>query len=246
MSEPYFNQLLAISDMLESPHSATAEDGLSLLWELLQENSQDTEFINEVRSMVKDFPILEPEILEMIDRCQVKKSQTLEKPAGKKEGFKKVKSLIPKIFISYSHKDEKFKDELVTMLIPLQNNGVLEIWQDRKIEEGDEWNQAIQDAMKTCDLALLLVSNHFLASSFIGNEELPNLLQQRKEQGLRVVPIIISQCMWQSIPVLKDLQALPKDGKPVVGFTGRGNRDKVWTEIARTIESRVKKLIDTK
>jgi hypothetical protein len=157
------------------------------------------------------------------------------------DGLGNMKLPAPKIFISYSHRDEKFKDELVMMLIPLQNHGVIEIWQDRRIEEGEEWYQAIKDAMTTCDLALLLVSKHFLASSFISREELPNLLQRRKEQGLRVVPIIISECMWQSVPVLKDLQALPKDGKPVVSFKGSGERDKIWTTIARVIENRAMK-----
>jgi hypothetical protein len=43
-----------------------------------------------------------------------------------------------KVFISYSHKDETFKDELVTMLAGLQRRGVVDAWQDRRIEAGDE------------------------------------------------------------------------------------------------------------
>ena len=49
-----------------------------------------------------------------------------------------------KVFISYSHKDEEFKDELVTMLAGLQRQGFIDTWQDQRIEEGDEWYQAIQ------------------------------------------------------------------------------------------------------
>ncbi len=149
----------------------------------------------------------------------------------------------PKVFISYAHKDEKFKDDLVTMLTPLQNQGILEIWQDRCIEEGDEWFQAIKNAMNTCHLALLLISRHFLASRFIQNEELPSLLQRRKEEGLRIVPIIISDCLWKEVPVLKDILALPRDGKPIVSFNeGNGERDEVWTNIAKTIGERAKEI----
>jgi hypothetical protein len=43
-----------------------------------------------------------------------------------------------KIFISYSHRDEVFKDELITMLTGLKRRGVIDPWQDRHIEEGDE------------------------------------------------------------------------------------------------------------
>jgi small GTP-binding protein len=150
-----------------------------------------------------------------------------------------------KLFISYSHKDEEFKDKLVTMLAGLQRRGVVDVWQDRRIEAGDEWYQAIQDAMNECDMALLLVSDDFIASRFIQEEELTRLLQRRQEEGLRVVPIIVRPCPWQSEPVLKDLQALPKDGKPVITFSkGTGARDRVWTAIAQAIEARAKKMAE--
>jgi hypothetical protein len=167
----------------------------------------------------------------------VREIQTAEKARKKKS-----KAVAPKIFISYSHKAEKYKDELVKMLAPLQDQGVLAIWQDREIEPGDEWYDSIQNAMNTCDLALLLVSGDFLASPFIRDKELSRLLKRRKDEGLRIVPIIVSECLWQSVPILKDLQALPKNGKPVVSFTGLGKRDRVWTDISKAIESIAKGL----
>ena len=144
-----------------------------------------------------------------------------------------------KVFISYSHKDESFKDELVTMLAGLQRRGVVDAWQDRRIEAGDDWYKAIHDAMDSCDLALLLVSPDYLASSFIQGEEQPKLLQRRQEIMLRVIPIIVRPCKWQSEPVLKDIQALPKDGKAVIKFSKEnGDRDQVWEDIATVIEER--------
>ncbi len=147
-----------------------------------------------------------------------------------------IQNLVPKIFISYSHTDERFKNELVKMLIPLEDQGLFEIWQDRKIVPGDEWYQDIQDAMNTCTLALLLISSDFLVSDFIQKEEITHLLQRRKDDGLRVIPIIIRHCVWQSVPVLKDLQALPKDGKPIISFERTGQRDLVWTQVVSSIK----------
>lgn len=149
----------------------------------------------------------------------------------------------PKVFVSYSHKDETFKNDLVSMLTPLQNQGILEIWQDRYIEEGDEWYQAIKNAINTCDLALLLISREFLASRFIQNDELPSLLQRRKEEGLRIIPIILRPCLWQDIPILKDILALPTDGKPMVSFDEQnGEREKTWANIAKIIGERAKQI----
>ena len=146
-----------------------------------------------------------------------------------------------KVFISYSHKDEEFKDELVTMLAGLQRRGVIDAWQDRCIEEGDEWYQGIQAAMQDCDLAVLLISANFIASRFIQDEELPGLLRHHMGEGLRVVPVIVKPCLWQSEPMLKDLQVLPRDGKPVIRFSREnGERDQVWADIAMTIEKRAK------
>ena len=146
-----------------------------------------------------------------------------------------------KIFISYSHKDKRFKDELVTMLAGLQRRKIVDAWQDRQIEPGDEWHKSINDAMSDCDLALLLVSPDYLASRFIQEEEQPKLAQRRQEMQLRVIPIIVRPCTWQSEPVLKDLQVLPEDGKSISEFPkAGGKRDKVWTEIATIIEKRAK------
>ena len=169
---------------------------------------------------------------------QVLHAQWEQTLAGKKS--EKVSSPF-KLFISYSHNDEEFKDELLTMLAGLRRQGVIDAWQDRQIEAGDEWYKSIQDAMNDCDLALLLVSPEYLASRFIQEDEQPKLLQRRQEMRLRVIPIIVRPCKWQSEPVLKDLQALPKDGKAVITFSKEtGDRDQVWADIATVIENRAK------
>jgi hypothetical protein len=243
MTQPYLNRLTIIREMLRSPHSLEAERGLILLRTLLQEYPDSLYLRDEVGSIANDCPDLRPKLIEMTQPLQNKNSQPEPvQPLAKTEPPANNKQFTPKIFISYSHKDENFKDELITMLAPLSNNHIIEIWHDRKIEEGDEWKLAIKEAMLTCHIALLLISKHFLASSFITTEELPDLLERRKKEGLRVVPIIIRDCMWQNITALSDLQALPRDGKSVVSFTGTAKRDKVWTEIARAIESRAKKI----
>jgi CheY-like chemotaxis protein len=148
----------------------------------------------------------------------------------------------PRLFISYSHKDEAFKDELIIMLASLQRRGIIDAWQDRRIEPGTAWFRSIQEAVKECQVALLLVSSDFLASEFITSNELPDLFQRGKTSGMRAVPIIVRECLWQSEPILKDLQALPKDGKPIISFSKEtGDRDHAWTEVAKAIEALVRK-----
>jgi small GTP-binding protein len=165
-----------------------------------------------------------------------------EQTLGGTEGVDGTSSL--KVFISYAHEDEEFKEELVTMLAGLRRRGIVDAWQDRRIEPGAEWFNAIKKAIQECDLALLFVSADFIDSPFINDEELPDLLGRREEEGMIVIPVIVRDCLWQSEPVLKDLQALPKDGKAIITFSkDNGDRDKVWREIATVIEKRAKSKI---
>ncbi len=160
--------------------------------------------------------------------------QTLARFAGQS------KTQAPKIFISYAHEDEHFKNELVKTLAGLERRGVIELWHDRHITTGAEWLQDIQQAINECDLAILLVSHDFIASRFIHDEELPALLKRREQAGITLIPIIVRDCTWESEPMLKKLQALPKDGQVVIAFSeATGERDRVWTEIAQAIEQLV-------
>src|SRR5215813_1555668 len=76
----------------------------------------------------------------------------------------------PTIFISYSHKDEEWKDRLVTQLGVLARQGMLEIWDDRKIQVGADWRSEIANAIQKAKVAILLISANSLTSAFILDE----------------------------------------------------------------------------
>ena len=121
----------------------------------------------------------------------------------------------PSVFISYSHKDEAWKDRLVTHLGVLQSQDLLDLWNDRRIGAGQDWHQEIEQAMAAASVAVLLVSANFLTSKFILGEEVPRLLQRRNKEGLRILPIIVRPCAWQTVGWLSRMQARPKDGRPL-------------------------------
>ncbi|AQR64627.1 hypothetical protein BXU06_05810 [Aquaspirillum sp. LM1] len=123
-----------------------------------------------------------------------------------------------RIFISYSHQDEIWKDHLLSHLNVLAGEG-LEAWDDRRIAAGDDWLPAIERAIAECDVAVLLISRHFLTSKFIAGQEVPPLLQRREANESRVIPLIVSPCQWQRIDWLKVIQGRPRDGKPLSGMS---------------------------
>ena len=118
----------------------------------------------------------------------------------------------PSVFISYSHKDEEWKDKLVTHLGVLQQQGLLEIWEDRKIEGGDDWLPEIEKAINKAHIAVLMISANFLTSKFILGKEVPEFLKRREKDNLRIMPLIVKPCAWDTVDWLNPIQARPKDG----------------------------------
>ncbi len=121
----------------------------------------------------------------------------------------------PSVFISYSHKDEAWKDRLMTHLQVLALEDYFEVWDDRQIATGDDWFPEIEQAIEQASLAVLLVSVNFLTSKFIRGEEIPRMLKRRAGAGLRVFPIIVSPCPWQRVDWLSRIQVRPKNGRPL-------------------------------
>ena len=73
----------------------------------------------------------------------------------------------PTIFISYSHVDEEWKDRLIRQLNVLASEEHFKVWDDRRIAAGDDWYPEIEAAVNTASVAILLISEDFLTSSFI-------------------------------------------------------------------------------
>jgi len=140
-----------------------------------------------------------------------------------------------KIFYSYSHVDEKHRDELAKHLSILQRQGVIESWHDRRISAGTEWKDQIDDNLNKADLILLLISSDFLASDYCWDIELKRAIARHedKKDRARVVPIILRSVDWSGAPFGK-LQALPKDAKPIDSSHWH-NLDEAFEDVAKGI-----------
>ena len=141
---------------------------------------------------------------------------------------------MPKVFISYSHKDEDWKKRLQTQLAVLENQGLLSVWEDRQIAAGDDWYPAIEQAIDSAHVAILLISADFLSSKFILGKEVPPLLERRKKEGLRVIPLILKPCPWQTVDWLSKILGGSIDNKPLSGFNEH-DQDHCLSELALEI-----------
>jgi len=133
-----------------------------------------------------------------------------------------------RVFLSYSHQDEAWKDRISRHLRVL---GDLEVWDDRQIALGTDWLPAIEQALAVAGLAVLVVSADFLTSDFILRREIPPLLERRQAGGLVVVPVIARPCAWQAVPWLARIQCYPKAGRPLAEV-GKARAERDLAELA--------------
>lgn len=141
-------------------------------------------------------------------------------------------------FVSYSHEDYDFFCELRTHLRALERQFDMKIWSDQRINAGHVWTEAINEAIKKTDVALLLLSPKFIESDYIYDTEIPAICA-RRASGALVIPIVLRRCSWQMVAGV--LQAVPTDKgriKPIDEWTPPNSGfDCARDQIARSIES---------
>ena len=141
------------------------------------------------------------------------------------------------VFISYSHKDERYRESLEAHMSILSRQGKVSTWHDRRINPGQEWENQIDEHIKKSDLILLLISSDFIASEYCFSKELSIAIENHEAQKSVVIPVIVRPSEWSDAPFSK-LQGVPKDARAVTTWE---NEDEAWLDVVKGI----KKAIET-
>lgn len=113
----------------------------------------------------------------------------------------------PRVFISWSHKDSEWKNRFVAVL---RQRGI-DVWEDSRLQTGEDWNEEIHQAILSARVALLLISPNYLSSATIQREQIPFLLANNKP----LYPVLIEACEWQQTGWLSSVQIFPADLRPL-------------------------------
>jgi len=122
------------------------------------------------------------------------------------------------VCVTYSLEDQEWQEKLAAQLEVLENFGVLEPWTDQGaygVIEIGEMRRQMKEAMDRAAVVILLISADYLKSPFVRDKEIPQLMRQKVEEGVRVIPLIVRPCPWQRVPWLKETTPAPKDGIPL-------------------------------
>ncbi len=104
-----------------------------------------------------------------------------------------------KIFISYSHEDARDLEQLRRFLLPLEQRGLIDAWDDTRLAAGDDWAADIDRALAEAAVAVLLVTQDFVASRFISEREVPRILEAAAGGGLKVIPVFLRPSIVEKI-----------------------------------------------
>ncbi|RKR14799.1 leucine rich repeat (LRR) protein [Maribacter vaceletii] len=152
---------------------------------------------------------------------KLRNNSTLELKKIRPSNMKKQNILKNKIFISYSHKDKLWLEKVQTNLKAMGHsiNEEHDVWDDTKIKVGDKWRDEIENALENARIAILIISTEFLASDFIQSDELPTLLRNAKNNGTRILPLIVGHCFFNNNKNLSEFQAINSPEKPLNSLT---------------------------
>jgi formylglycine-generating enzyme required for sulfatase activity len=138
------------------------------------------------------------------------------------------------LFISYSHKDLRWLEQLRTHLKPLERDYNLQRWDDSRIKPGDQWLVEIEQALARAAVALLLVSPDFVASDFIDRKEMPSLLDAARNQGLTILWVPLRPISLRLFPQIEQYQAVFSPDRTLADMTAV-EQDRVLAKISETI-----------
>ena len=137
------------------------------------------------------------------------------------------------VFVSYSHRDARWLDDLLTHLKPYLRDGSITTWSDKQIQPGSEWFDEVKRQLARTRVAVLLVTPNFLASDFVHEHELTPILTKAEAGGVKVLWIPVRASSYQKSAIRK-YQAVSDPERPLA--TMRSGRDAAWVRICQQIE----------
>jgi|GEM_PF-1126057 len=151
------------------------------------------------------------------------------------------------VFISYKRdEDDDILNELkVSLDVLKRSHDEITYWYDGMINTGQKWYDEIKQHLQKSKVAILLVSEAFLASDFIYYEELPELLQATENEDATIIWIPVSDSQVDSIKIknedknievcIADYQAACNPKKPLRDMT-LSERKKIYSSICQDIK----------
>ncbi len=136
----------------------------------------------------------------------------------------------PTIFISYSHKDHEYKEELLMRLKVISRHSAVDEWHDENMMAGDDIDQTILKKLNEANIVCLLISPNFIASDYCFEKEMKAALTNVENKGVRIVSIIIRVTPDLNNYEFSKFLVLPKNAQSLEEV---GSEDIFWANVEK-------------
>jgi tetratricopeptide (TPR) repeat protein len=134
----------------------------------------------------------------------------------------------PLIVISYAHADEpehpadgevKWLSFVTGYLRPAIKHGAVDLWIDRLMHGGADWEPEIEKRFRACDIFILLVSRNSLSSDYVVDKEIA-IIRERQARGepVHFYPLVLTPTPKAGLRLVSDKNLRPRDGKPLSDY----------------------------
>jgi len=168
------------------------------------------------------------EIQEEIDEINAELEMVEEKAKAAREAKR------TEVFISYSHSDREYIDNLRPHLEMLKKTTNIKWWDDTQIKSGEQWRKEINKALLKTKIAVLMVSANFFASDFVWNEEYPQILKAAEDSGATILWLPVSHCYYEDTEIA-GYQAVTDPKNPLARCTP-AEQDEAYTNLVKRIK----------
>lgn len=140
------------------------------------------------------------------------------------------------VFISYSHAEMTYRDELLPVLKSVPNIES-HLWYDEwGIDIGDKFHPEIQGALNESIIGILLLSPRFFISNYIRTNELPYLVEHAEKNEIKIASLYVTSIPDEAFKVAIEVNDHSRtvDLRDYLGATIPLSHSTGWTEAGVT------------
>jgi len=149
------------------------------------------------------------------------------------------------IFIAYSEQDEAWLKQLEPYLLHLEHDSRVHHCSDKQYQSVSHiphgWDNHIEATLLKSQIAIVLISSHFMASAFIAEDVLAVLLRRAKRRGTEVILLIAEPSRLRYVDSMKKFKSINSANQPLSALLEE-EQDVVFSRLTQQIETALYKV----
>lgn len=133
-----------------------------------------------------------------------------------------------RVFVSYAHEDERQVRRLDFILSAMEQYGEIEVWTDKRLIAGEEWDEEIRRRLEEMDVFVFVASQRSLVRPYILKTEISRALERRLQGQIEVATVKLEPCACDDHPEIGKFQRLAAKLKTIAETSPRS---KAWEQV---------------